>query len=159
MSGLNHFDARGNAIMVDVSQKPVTERLAVACGKITMNEAAFEAIKSGTAKKGDVRNVARIAGIMAAKRTSDTIPMCHPVALTKCAVDFELFPDTRSVEARCTAGVSSQTGVEMEALCGVSAALLTIYDMCKALDPSMVMGDICLQYKSGGRSGEFVRAK
>ena len=155
---LTHFDAAGNAVMVDVSGKPVTAREAVALGVITMNEAAFAALAGGTVQKGDVLGVARVAGIMATKRTSDLIPLCHPLPLTKAALDFRLLPERRAVEARCTVRTSGVTGVEMEALTGVSTALLTIYDMCKALDKGMELGEICLESKSGGKSGPYRRA-
>ena len=155
---LTHFDAAGNAVMVDVSGKPVTAREAVARGVITMNEAAFAALAGGTVQKGDVLGVARVAGIMATKHTSDLIPLCHPLPLTKAALDFRLLPERRAVEARCTVKTSGVTGVEMEALTGVSTALLTIYDMCKALDKGMELGEICLESKSGGKSGPYRRA-
>ena len=155
---LTHFDAAGNAVMVDVSGKPVTAREAVARGVITMNEAAFAALAGGTVQKGDVLGVARVAGIMATKHTSDLIPLCHPLPLTKAALDFRLLPERRAVEARCTVRTSGVTGVEMEALTGVSTALLTIYDMCKALDKGMELGEICLASKSGGKSGPYRRA-
>ena len=151
---LTHFDAAGNAVMVDVSGKPVTAREAVARGVITMNEAAFAALAGGTVQKGDVLGVARVAGIMATKHTSDLIPLCHPLPLTKAAVDFRLLPERRAVEARCTVKTSGVTGVEMEALTGVSAALLTIYDMCKAVDKGMELGGIHLVEKTGGKSGQ-----
>ena len=157
-NNLTHFDAAGNAVMVDVSGKPVTAREAVARGVITMNEAAFAALAGGTVQKGDVLGVARIAGIMATKRTSELIPLCHPLPLTKAALDFRLLPERRAVEARCTVRTSGVTGVEMEALTGVSTALLTIYDMCKALDKGMELGEICLESKSGGKSGPYRRA-
>ena len=155
---LTHFDAAGNAVMVDVSGKPVTAREAVARGVITMNEAAFAALAGGTVQKGDVLGVARVAGIMATKHTSDLIPLCHPLPLTKAALDFRLLPERRAVEARCTVRTSGVTGVEMEALTGVSTALLTIYDMCKALDKGMELGEICLESKGGGKSGPYRRA-
>ena len=157
-NNLTHFDAAGNAVMVDVSAKPVTAREATAHGIITMNAEAFAAVQSGTVKKGDVLGVARIAGIMATKRTSELIPLCHPLPLTKAALDFRLLPERRAVEARCTVKTSGVTGVEMEALTGVSTALLTIYDMCKALDKGMELGEICLESKSGGKSGPYRRA-
>ena len=156
-SNLTHFDAEGNAVMVDVSEKPVTAREATAHGIITMNEEAFTAVKNGTVKKGDVLGVARVAGIMATKRTSELIPLCHPLPLTKVKIDFELLEDRRAVEARCTVKTSGVTGVEMEALTGVSTALLTIYDMCKALDKGMELGEIYLEQKSGGKSGDYRR--
>ena len=155
---LTHFDAAGNAVMVDVSGKPVTAREAVARGVITMNEAAFAALAGGTVQKGDVLGVARVAGIMATKRTSDLIPLCHPLPLTKAVLDFRLLPERRAVEARCTVRTSGVTGVEMEALTGVSTALLTIHDVCKALDKGMELGEICLESKSGGKSGPYRRA-
>ena len=133
-NNLTHFDAAGNAVMVDVSEKPVTAREATAHGIITMNADAFAAVQSGTVKKGDVLGVARVAGIMATKRTSELIPLCHPLPLSKLTVDFHLLPEQQAVEAVCTARTIGVTGVEMEALTGVSAALLTIYDMCKAVD-------------------------
>lgn len=157
MSGLTHIDPNGNAVMVDVGGKAETLRIATAKGRIRMSAQTFETIRSGTAKKGDVLGAARIAGIMAAKRTSELIPLCHPLALTKCTVDFELLPGSREVEASCTAQLTGRTGVEMEALTGVSVALLTIYDMCKAIDRGMVLGDIRLVHKEGGKSGVFDR--
>ncbi|MDR1411786.1 MAG: cyclic pyranopterin monophosphate synthase MoaC [Spirochaetaceae bacterium] len=150
-----HFDEKGNAIMVDVSAKEVTERLAAARGSITASAETLSAIRGGKVKKGDVLGVARIAGIMAAKRTASLIPLCHPLSFDSCAVDFTLGRD--KIEAVCTVKLSGKTGAEMEALTGVSAALLTIYDMCKALDRAMVIGDIRLWEKSGGRSGHFRR--
>ena len=156
---LTHFDASGSAVMVDVSEKPVTARQAVARGIITMNAAAFAAVQDGTAQKGDVLGVARIAGIMAAKRTSELIPLCHPLPLSKLTVDFHLLPEQQAVEAVCTARTIGVTGVEMEALTGVSAALLTIYDMCKAVDKGMELGEIHLVEKTGGKSGHYVRAE
>ena len=156
---LSHFDASGSAVMVDLSEKPVTARQAVARGIITMNAAAFAAVRDGTAQKGDVLGVARIAGIMAAKRTSELIPLCHPLPLSKLTVDFHLLPEQQAVEAVCTARTIGVTGVEMEALTGVSAALLTIYDMCKAVDKGMELGEIHLVEKTGGKSGHYVRAE
>ena len=156
---LSHFDASGSAVMVDVSEKPITARQAVARGIITMNAAAFAAVRDGTAQKGDVLGVARIAGIMAAKRTSELIPLCHPLPLSKLTVDFHLLPEQQAVEAVCTARTIGVTGVEMEALTGVSAALLTIYDMCKAVDKGMELGEIHLVEKTGGKSGHYVRAE
>ena len=157
--GLTHFDPSGNAIMVDVSEKEITARCAVASGTIEVNAAVMDAIVNKTAKKGDVLGVARVAGIMAAKRTSELIPLCHPLMLTKCTVDFKLHPDLPAVEAICTAQVSGKTGVEMEALTGVSTALLTIYDMCKAIDRAMEIGEIHLAEKSGGKSGVFINPR
>ena len=153
---LTHFDATGQAIMVDVTQKAETSRTAVAKGRIRVSPETFDAITEGTAKKGDVLGVARVAGIMAVKRTSDLIPMCHPLMLGKCAVDFRLDRERCEVEALCTASLKGQTGVEMEALTGVSVALLTIYDMCKAIDKRMEITGIHLAKKTGGKSGVFV---
>ena len=156
---LTHFNEQGRARMVDVSEKAVTFREAVAHGIITMNAEAFAAVESGTVKKGDVLGVARIAGIMATKRTSELIPLCHPLPLSKLTVDFHLLPEQQAVEAVCTARTIGVTGVEMEALTGVSAALLTIYDMCKAVDKGMELGEIHLVEKTGGKSGHYVRAE
>lgn len=157
MSSLTHFDNNGKAIMVDVSNKPVTNRVATAAGKITVNADAYQAIINGTSKKGDVLGTARLAGIMASKRTSDLIPLCHPLPISKCTVDFTLLPEKSAIEASATVKVAAQTGVEMEALHAVSIALLTIYDMCKALDKNMTISDIRLLEKNGGRSGHFIR--
>lgn len=153
---LTHFDAQGNAIMVDVSEKNITHRVAVASGKIYVNQAVYAAIVQGTVKKGDVLGVARVAGIMAAKKTHELIPMCHPLLLTKCTVDFTLLPEEMAVKAMATVKVNGQTGVEMEALTAVNVALLTIYDMCKAIDKTMELGEIHLEQKSGGKSGDFI---
>lgn len=152
--GLNHFDNNGNAIMVDLTEKEVTERLAIAKGKIKVNKDVFEAIKNGTAKKGDVLGVARVAGIMATKRTADLIPMCHVLMITKSSIEFEMFEEELEVEATCIVKVSGKTGVEMEALTGVTVALLTIYDMCKAMDKTMEIGEVYLYKKTGGKSGD-----
>ena len=158
---LNHFDAQGNAVMVDVTQKPETDREAVAVGTIQVNEEIYGRITEGTVKKGDVLGVARVAGIMGAKRTSELIPLCHILLLTHCSIDFEL-PDEATapggrypIRAVCTVRTVGQTGVEMEALTGVSTALLTIYDMCKAIDKSMQITDIHLLHKTGGKSGAY----
>lgn len=159
MGEFTHFDSRGNAVMVDVTDKEITERIAVAGGVIAVNEEVYEAIRNGTAKKGDVLGTARIAGIMAAKKTSDLIPMCHPLMLTKVTIDFEYEDEKRQVKCICTAKLSGKTGVEMEALTGVSVALLTIYDMCKALDRGMRISDIHLIEKMGGKSGHFFAEK
>ncbi len=156
-NGLNHFDDRGNAIMVDVTGKEVTHREATASGKIRVSRPVMDAVLAGTVKKGDVLGVARVAGIMAVKRTSELIPMCHPLPLTGCSVDFEIDEERLEIKAVCTAKTDGKTGVEMEALTGVSAALLTIYDMCKAIDKRMEMNEIHLEKKSGGKSGVFVR--
>lgn len=154
---LTHFDASGNAVMVDVSEKAVTTRIAEARGSIEVNQAVYDAISNGTAKKGDVLGVARIAGIMGAKKTSDLIPMCHPLMLSKCTVDFTMHPESLSIEACCIVKVSGQTGVEMEALTGVNLALLTIYDMCKAMDKGMKITNVRLIEKQGGKSGHYKR--
>jgi cyclic pyranopterin phosphate synthase len=152
---LTHIDENGNAIMVDVGGKAVTQRRAVATGRIRMSKECYAAVEKGVVGKGDVLAVAQVAGIMGAKRTSDLIPLCHPLGLTNCAVDFTRLPDSCEIEARCTVACEGQTGVEMEALTGVSAALLTVYDMCKALDKRMEIGGIHLLEKSGGKSGPF----
>lgn len=154
-AGLTHFDAEGRAVMVDVGGKALTARRAVAEGYIQGSRAVLCAIVQGTAKKGDVLGVARVAGIMAAKRTSDVIPLCHPLALTRCTVEFEPDETDSMVRALCTVETAGQTGVEMEALTGVSVALLTIYDMCKAIDKGMVITGIRLLEKSGGKSGLY----
>jgi molybdenum cofactor biosynthesis protein C len=157
-AGLTHFDEGGAAIMVDVSGKEKTHREAIASGRIYVSEPVYNAIEGGTAAKGDVLGVARIAGIMAAKRTSDMIPLCHPLPLAKCTLDFALEQTPRhAVCATATVKVTGETGVEMEALHAVSTALLTIYDMCKAIDKRMEIGDVRLERKSGGKSGTFVR--
>ncbi|TPG12696.1 cyclic pyranopterin monophosphate synthase MoaC [Sphingomonas oligophenolica] len=150
MTGLTHLDASGAAHMVDVGGKPATTRQAVATGHIAMSPAALAAIRDGTAKKGDVIAVARVAGIMAAKRTSDLIPLCHPLPLTRVALDLDL--DDRGVTATATTATDAKTGVEMEALTAVSVALLTIYDMAKALDKTMVIETIRLIEKTGGKA-------
>lgn len=154
-NGLTHLDSHGNAIMVDVSEKDITARVAVAKGEIQVGKPAFDAIAGGTARKGDVLGVARVAGIMAVKQTSHLIPLCHPLLITKCTVDFNLQEETSVVEAICTVKVNGKTGVEMEALTGASVALLTIYDMCKAIDKGMVIKNVHLVSKSGGKSGDF----
>ncbi|MDO7836182.1 cyclic pyranopterin monophosphate synthase MoaC [Sphingobium sp. HBC34] len=156
MTGLTHLDADGAARMVDVSAKAVTAREAVATGRIDMIGEAAGAIAQGLVKKGDVLAVARVAGIMAAKRTADLIPLCHPIALSAVTVDFDL--DASGVTVTATARTAGQTGVEMEALTAASVALLTIYDMAKALDKSMMIGGVCLIAKSGGKSGDWRRA-
>jgi len=156
MSSLTHFDAAGQAHMVDVGDKPVTHRVAVAVGRITMLAATFALVAGGTAKKGDVLGVARIAAIQAAKRTSELIPLCHPLAITKIAVDFTLDAAAHAVECRAQVETSGQTGVEMEALTAVQIGLLTIYDMCKAVDRGMEIGGVRLVEKHGGKSGSWV---
>ena len=157
-SPLTHFDTQGQAHMVDVSAKPSTHRVARASGVIRMLPATLALIASGSAKKGDVIGVARIAAIQGAKRTSELVPLCHPLPITRVAVDFEL--DAAASLLLCTAQVETlgPTGVEMEALTAVQVGLLTVYDMCKAVDRGMVMGDIRLLHKSGGKSGEWVAA-
>jgi len=154
---LSHFDSCGNAVMVDVSQKENTLRIAVAKGSISMNEEAFRAVVDGTAKKGDVLGVARVGGIMAAKKCAELIPLCHPLLFDKCSVEFFVDENKKEIEASCEVKLSGKTGAEMEALTGVSIALLTIYDMCKALDRAMLINNIRLVEKSGGKSGHFVR--
>ncbi len=155
MNTLTHFDAQGQAHMVDVAAKAATHRVGVAGGRIDMQPATLAIIESGSAKKGDVLGIARVAGIMAAKKTSELIPLCHPLALTRVAIDFALQPPGA---VRCTATVETvgPTGVEMEALTAVQVALLTIYDMCKAVDRGMVISDVKLLEKHGGKSGSFV---
>lgn len=154
---LTHFDEQGNAWMVDVGEKNETERTAVAHGRITVSREVYETIVNGTAKKGDVLGVARVAGIMGAKKTPDLIPLCHVLMLTKCAVEFVMYEEQCAIEAVCTVKTYGKTGVEMEALTGVQVALLTIYDMCKAMDRGMVISDVCLLKKEGGKSGLYQR--
>ena len=155
MGELNHFDSAGNAVMVDVGGKNLTERIAVASGKIFVGAEVYHAIESGTSKKGDILGVARIAGIMAAKKTFEMIPLCHPLPLSHCSLDFEMLPDESAVKISATVKTTWTTGVEMEALHAVSVALLTIYDMCKAIDKKMTLREIHLESKSGGKSGNF----
>lgn len=157
MSDLTHFDEKGRAIMVDVGGKEVTQREAVARGAVKMKGETLDLILEGRAKKGDVFGVARIAGIMAAKRTPDLIPLTHPLPLSSVTVDFHPDRERSLVEIEARVKVSSRTGVEMEALTAVAAAGLTIYDMCKAVDREMVISGIRLMEKSGGRSGRFIR--
>jgi cyclic pyranopterin phosphate synthase len=153
MTELTHLDESGAARMVDVAGKPVTQREAIATGRIAMSAEAAAAIREGSVKKGDVLATARIAGIMAAKKTADLIPLCHPLPLSRVTVD--LAPDETGVTATATAATEAQTGVEMEALTAVSVALLTLYDMAKALDKTMVISDIRLLAKKGGKSGDW----
>lgn len=153
---LNHFDSNGNAIMVDVTEKNITQRQAIASGKIFVNDETFKKIVEGNMAKGDVLGVARVAGIMATKKTSELIPMCHPLMLTKSKIDFEFNEEEKSITAISLVKLAGKTGVEMEALTGVNVALLTIYDMCKAIDKNMVISDIHLVEKTGGKSGKFV---
>ena len=152
---LTHFDNKGNAVMVDVSNKNETERIAIATGTVKASSETIELIKSGQIGKGDVLGVARVAGIMAMKNTSNLIPMCHPVMITGSSIDFEIDSEKNELRITATSKVVHKTGVEMEALTGVSIAALTIYDMCKAVDKRMVIGDIHLVKKLGGKSGEF----
>jgi cyclic pyranopterin monophosphate synthase len=151
--GLTHLDARGAAHMVDVSAKPVTAREAIATGRIAMSAEAAAAIRDGTVPKGDVLATARIAGIMAAKKTAELIPLCHPLPLARVAI--ELAPDKTGVTVTATAATAAQTGVEMEALTAATVALLTLYDMAKALDKAMVIGEVRLLSKTGGKSGDW----
>ncbi|MGX0902762.1 cyclic pyranopterin phosphate synthase [Roseovarius sp. MBR-79] len=155
MAGLSHFDTQGHAHMVDVSDKPVTDRMAVAEGHVRMARATYDIIAEGRARKGDVLSVARLAGIMGAKKTPDLIPLCHPLPVTKVAVDLTLDPDLPGVRIEATVKTSGQTGVEMEALTAVSVAALTVYDMAKAVDKAMEMGGIRLLLKDGGKSGRY----
>lgn len=155
MANFTHFNQDGEAIMVDVSQKDITMRIAIAEGSIKVNQEVFRSIKKQTNKKGDVLAVARIAGIMAAKKTSDMIPLCHPLFITKVTIDFKLDEDNYMIKAIATTKVNGKTGVEMEALHAVSVTLLTIYDMCKAIDKSMEIADIRLLHKEGGKSGVY----
>ena len=153
----SHFDSSGNARMVDVSAKNETVRRATAAGRITMSEQAYTMVRAGSIKKGDVLGVARIAGIMAAKKVDQLIPLCHPLAITGIDIHFDFIDEKHAVEIEATVGITGKTGVEMEALTAVSVAALTIYDMCKAIDKAMVISDIRLLRKSGGKSGEFIR--
>lgn len=153
---LTHFDAQGQAHMVDVAAKTATHRIGIAQGRIVMNSATLSIILEGSAKKGDVLGIARIAGIMAAKKTSELIPLCHPLALTRIAIDFLPQESDSSITCRATVETVGPTGVEMEALTAVQISLLTIYDMCKAVDRVMVITDVKLLEKRGGKSGSFV---
>jgi len=155
-SNFTHFNQNGDAIMVDVTDKEVTEREAIAKGKIKVNDMVIQEIKQGVNKKGDVLSVARIAGILASKKTSELIPLCHTLFISKCSIDFTLNEGEKSIEAVCTVKTAQKTGVEMEALTGVNIALLTIFDMCKAVDKTMEITGIHLAYKSGGKGGLFV---
>ena len=158
MAGFTHFDKEGKAQMVDVSDKAETERVATAKGSVLMQPATLALIKQGGVKKGDVLSVARLAGIMAAKKTPDLIPLCHPLALTSVQVDLTLDEARNAVDITATCKLVGKTGVEMEALTAVSVAALTVYDMCKAVDKGMQIVDIRLTHKSGGKSGTFERA-
>ncbi|MEK9945323.1 MAG: cyclic pyranopterin monophosphate synthase MoaC [Alphaproteobacteria bacterium] len=155
MSKLTHFDAAGNAQMVDVSDKDVTERIASAGATITMQPDTLALIQEGRAKKGDVLGTARLAGIMAAKKTADLIPLCHPLALSSVTVDLVCDPERNAVDITATCKLKGRTGVEMEALTAASVAALTVYDMCKAVDRGMVISEVKLLHKAGGKSGDF----
>ncbi|AIY82587.1 MAG: cyclic pyranopterin monophosphate synthase MoaC [Clostridium baratii] len=152
---LTHFNKDGNAVMVDVTKKEKTERVAIATGKVKASKETITLIKNGEIGKGDVLGVARVAGIMAMKKTSDLIPMCHPIMINGCSIDFEIDEENSEIIIIGTSKIFEKTGVEMEALTGVSVAALTIYDMCKAVDKRMVIDDIHLVKKTGGKSGEF----
>ena len=156
---LTHFDAEGRARMVDVSDKDVTARVAIARGSVEMEAATLDRIRQGAIKKGDVLAVARLAGIMAAKRTHDLIPLCHHLALTAVEVDLRAVPERNAVDIEATVKTTGRTGVEMEALTAVSVAALTVYDMCKAIDRAMRITDIRLAHKSGGKSGIYEAAR
>ena len=155
MSGLTHFDASGHAHMVDVSSKATTDRIATAEGYIKMSTQTLDIITEGRAKKGDVLSVARLAGIMGAKRTSDLIPLCHPLPISKVAIELTADPDRPGVRVEATVKTTGQTGVEMEALTAVTVACLTVYDMVKAVEKSMVIEDVRLLLKDGGKSGRY----
>jgi cyclic pyranopterin phosphate synthase len=157
--GLTHFNAAGQAHMVDVAAKTVTHRVAVAAGRITMQPQTLAMVASGSAKKGDVLGIARIAAIQAAKRTADLIPLCHPIALTRVAVELRIDEGECAVHCTATVECDGKTGVEMEALTAVQVGLLTIYDMCKAVDRGMIITDVKLLEKHGGKSGDWVASK
>ena len=157
MKGFTHFDPSGNAAMVDVSAKPVTARTATARARVVMQPATLAMIQAGTARKGDVLGVARLAGIMAAKRTAELIPLCHPLPISAVAVELTPDPAASAVEIAATVRTTGQTGVEMEALTAASIAALTVYDMCKAVDRSMRIEALRLTHKAGGKSGEFTQ--
>ncbi len=154
-----HFDDSGSAIMVDVSEKIETVRVAEASGSITMSADAYNLVKQGTMAKGDVLGIARIAGVMAAKKVDELIPLTHPLMISKVNVDFNFCDETSTIDIFATVGICGKTGVEMEALTAVSVAALTIYDMCKAVDKSMVISNIRLLKKTGGKSGTYTREK
>ena len=151
----SHIDENGNAVMIDVSGKEITVRTAMAEGRIRVSSRIMEAVRDGTAAKGDVLGVAQLAGIMGAKKTSDLIPLCHPLPLSHCSLEFNL--EKEAIRAVCTVKTAGKTGVEMEALTGVSLALLTVYDMCKSMDKGMEISDIRLLEKTGGKSGDYRR--
>lgn len=157
--GLTHLNEKGQAIMVDVSQKEKTKRIAIASGFITMNEKAYNMIKTNSSKKGDVLATARIAGIMATKQTSSLIPLCHPIAITKASVDFIFDDEKNRIKSITTTACVGETGVEMEAITGCTISLLTIYDMLKAVDRSMIISQVMLNEKDGGKSGHYMRSK
>ncbi|HEV2551491.1 MAG TPA: cyclic pyranopterin monophosphate synthase MoaC [Stellaceae bacterium] len=159
MSRLTHFDQKGGAVMVDVSAKDESERIAVAGGSVIMKKATLDLITAGAVKKGDVLSVARLAGIMGAKRTPDLIPLCHPLALTSVTVELTCDPARNAVDITATCKVKGRTGVEMEALTAVAVAALTVYDMCKAVDRGMRIEGIRLLHKSGGKSGTYEAAR
>lgn len=152
---MNHFDEAGNAVMVDVSEKEITSRTASAIGSIQVNQEIMDAVLQKEVKKGDVLGVARVAGIMAAKQTSSLIPMCHPLCIRKCSIEFEIDIQNMEIRAISTVKAEEKTGVEMEALTAVTAALLTIYDMCKGIDKRMKISEVHLLTKTGGKSGDF----
>jgi cyclic pyranopterin phosphate synthase len=156
---LTHFDAKGKARMVDVSAKPATERVATATGRVLVAKSTMALIRKGGVKKGDVLSVARLAGIMGAKRTPDLIPLCHPLALSSVSVDLALDPAASAIDIVATVKTTGPTGVEMEALTAVAVAALTVYDMCKAADRGMTLTEIRLDYKSGGKSGTYRRKR
>lgn len=155
MSKLTHFNTEGRATMVDVTDKQITTRIAKACATVIMNKETYDLVKDGKMKKGDVLSVAQVAGVMGAKKTSDVIPMCHPIALTKVDISFDLDDDTNSIYIEATSKCKGETGVEMEALTAASLAALTIYDMCKASQKDILITDIHLLEKSGGKSGDY----
>ncbi|MDO4976932.1 MAG: cyclic pyranopterin monophosphate synthase MoaC [Eubacteriales bacterium] len=157
MENFTHFNEKGNAIMVDVSEKADTVREAIASGKIILSKECYDRVRAGNMKKGDVLGVARIAGIMGAKRTSDLIPLCHILNISKVEIDFRFHDESNAIEAVSVVKTTGKTGVEMEALTAVNVTLLTIYDMCKAVDKGMVLTDIKLMEKSGGKSGHWTR--
>lgn len=157
MSGLTHFDSTGAAVMVDVSAKPETVREATAKARVVMQPSTLDLIARGEAAKGDVLGVARLAGIMAAKRTADLIPLCHPLPITSVTVDLSIDPDASTVEIQATVRTTARTGVEMEALTAASVAALTVYDMCKAVDRGMRIEALRVTHKSGGKSGAFAQ--
>ena len=158
-AAFTHFDRQGNAIMVDVGDKRETVRVAEAAGKIKMSAEAYGLVKSGSIAKGDVLGIARLAGVMAAKKVDELIPLAHPLMITKVTIDFAFCDEDTSVDIFATVGISGKTGVEMEALTAVAVTALTIYDMCKAVDKSMVISDVRLLKKTGGKSGTYIRKK